>query len=513
MNGDTAQIHLRVQRFLFSAGLYTPNEISFAEATWLFVDHFGSEGYCPHCKNISFFNRRRGTKGTSSIQALLDTQEFCLFELVCKRDVKHSIVYLFYLSKGRIQKVGQFPSPKEISNAVLWRLRLQRNIISSLRFTKKRIQQIGPAIGEAVVSARSRLAGLENSRRVWAARQSFAGTGMAVTLIAAVSVLTLYEEARRETVLKQQIQDAIQHADVRSDAVKAAMPSEPQSADKFDAFRGAVEAAQHSQNDVLVAIIDAGLDQPPAISAGSDLRGPQPAAASRPDQKSSTLAPLPRQSVDLVPVASTQVAQQPASQPSDVSAPADRQSAGPPPDAFTQVDQPPRGQPSDTFTQVDQQTSGQQWEDSARVDQQPAIQPTDASAQVKQKSDIASQQSDAAAPEDADPAKPNTLHNEPKVSKPRVPHLGIGVASLTSGIGEVIGLPRKHGLIITAVDPGSPAEKAGVQARDLLLKVAGKPVSRPDQVREALLSLKGKHTLILTLKREGKIEHRKLNVG
>lgn len=67
--------------------------------------------------------------------------------------------------------------------------------------------------------------------------------------------------------------------------------------------------------------------------------------------------------------------------------------------------------------------------------------------------------------------------------------------------------------MITVVDPGSPAERAGVQAHDLLLKVDGTAVNRPDQVREALFSLKGKRTLVLTLRRGDKIEHVKLKVG
>jgi C-terminal processing protease CtpA/Prc len=205
--------------------------------------------------------------------------------------------------------------------------------------------------------------------------------------------------------------------------------------------------------------------------------------------------------VDPAPVASTHV---------------DRHSASTPSDAFTEVDRQLGDQPSDAFTQVDQQQANQQWEDSARIDQQPPSQLADASGQEKKKAEKPIQQSDASAAKGADPATPRAPHDESKptnANAPAVPHLGIGVANLTPGIAEAIGLAKKRGVIIMAVDPGSPAEKAGVRTRDLLLKIGGTPVSRPDQVREALHSFKGKHTLVLTLKRDGKIEHLKLNVG
>lgn len=99
----------------------------------------------------------------------------------------------------------------------------------------------------------------------------------------------------------------------------------------------------------------------------------------------------------------------------------------------------------------------------------------------------------------------NTAATSPKADKPpnsSVPHLGIGVAK-TSGL-------EKRGVVIVEVDPGSPAGKAGVRKHDLLLKVDGTEVSRPDQLREALRSLKGSHTVVLTLLREGKTQNNKV---
>jgi PDZ domain len=84
----------------------------------------------------------------------------------------------------------------------------------------------------------------------------------------------------------------------------------------------------------------------------------------------------------------------------------------------------------------------------------------------------------------------------------RTPHLGFG---LTKEIGQ--------GLLVAEVDPGSPAERAGVRQLDLLLKVDGIAVNNPDQMSEALLSLKGRHSVRLTLQRAGKTRHVKLIIG
>jgi membrane-associated protease RseP (regulator of RpoE activity) len=92
----------------------------------------------------------------------------------------------------------------------------------------------------------------------------------------------------------------------------------------------------------------------------------------------------------------------------------------------------------------------------------------------------------------------------PKADKPAnsdIPHIGIGVAK---------GSAKDGGLVILEVDLGSPAGRAGVRKHDLLLKVDGTPVSRPDQLREALLSLKGNHSIVLTIERQGKTQRNKL---
>lgn len=101
-----------------------------------------------------------------------------------------------------------------------------------------------------------------------------------------------------------------------------------------------------------------------------------------------------------------------------------------------------------------------------------------------------------------------SVQNTSKSRVPSIPRLGIELAFVT-----LDGSIASRGLMIAIVDPGSPAEKAGVQQHDLLLRVAGVSVSSPDQVHRAWLSHKRRHQLILTLKRDGKMQFVNLKFG
>jgi serine protease Do len=59
--------------------------------------------------------------------------------------------------------------------------------------------------------------------------------------------------------------------------------------------------------------------------------------------------------------------------------------------------------------------------------------------------------------------------------------LGLSVAPATSVAGA-----GKDGVVVTSVDPNSPASDRGFKEGDVILEVAGKAVSSPGEVREAI---------------------------
>lgn len=68
------------------------------------------------------------------------------------------------------------------------------------------------------------------------------------------------------------------------------------------------------------------------------------------------------------------------------------------------------------------------------------------------------------------------------------PRLGIGIAPawVANRMRRSVGLPERAGLLVREVEPGSPAEAAGVREGDLIVAAAGKAVAGPDDLYDRL---------------------------
>jgi serine protease Do len=80
-----------------------------------------------------------------------------------------------------------------------------------------------------------------------------------------------------------------------------------------------------------------------------------------------------------------------------------------------------------------------------------------------------------------------------KGETPQRARLGIGIApaGVARKLRRAVGLPERDGLLVRVVEQGSPADRAGVQAGDLIVSVDGQPVSDADQLYQALDGLTG----------------------
>ncbi|MBS1228798.1 MAG: DegQ family serine endoprotease [Proteobacteria bacterium] len=67
----------------------------------------------------------------------------------------------------------------------------------------------------------------------------------------------------------------------------------------------------------------------------------------------------------------------------------------------------------------------------------------------------------------------NQLKTSGKVSRGRI---GVVIQEVTKELAESFGLAKAQGAIVNAVERGGPADKAGVEAGDVILKFDGKPV-------------------------------------
>ena len=84
----------------------------------------------------------------------------------------------------------------------------------------------------------------------------------------------------------------------------------------------------------------------------------------------------------------------------------------------------------------------------------------------------------------------------------RTPRIGLETESLSGQLADFFGV--KEGVLVRSVDRDSPAEKAGLKAGDVILKVDGRSVSRPRDVSEELRSSWDKKTVPMVVVRNKK---------
>ena len=80
------------------------------------------------------------------------------------------------------------------------------------------------------------------------------------------------------------------------------------------------------------------------------------------------------------------------------------------------------------------------------------------------------------------------------------PRMGIDAEAIEGQLGQFFGV--KEGVLVRGVTKGSAAEKAGLKAGDVIIKVDGSTVSSPAEVTRAIRGAKTKKTFPVTLMRE-----------
>jgi S1-C subfamily serine protease len=88
----------------------------------------------------------------------------------------------------------------------------------------------------------------------------------------------------------------------------------------------------------------------------------------------------------------------------------------------------------------------------------------------------------------ADPALRSRVDALGRGESPERPRLGVAVAPshVARRLRRSVGLPDRDGLLVRGVDDGSPAQRAGIVEGDLIVEVAGKPVTDADDLVEAI---------------------------
>ncbi|WP_310738469.1 DegQ family serine endoprotease [Ideonella alba] len=81
--------------------------------------------------------------------------------------------------------------------------------------------------------------------------------------------------------------------------------------------------------------------------------------------------------------------------------------------------------------------------------------------------------------------------------------IGVRIAPVSKDVAESLGLGKNQGALVQGVEPGTPAEKAGVEAGDIITKVDGKPVERSVDLPRIIGGTKPGTKLPITVFRRG----------
>jgi serine protease Do len=93
------------------------------------------------------------------------------------------------------------------------------------------------------------------------------------------------------------------------------------------------------------------------------------------------------------------------------------------------------------------------------------------------------------------------LVRDGKVTRGRI---GVQIQDVNQALANSFGLPKPQGALISGVEPGSPAEKAGLKSGDVVLGINGKEINQLSELSGAIAATKPENNARLQIWREGK---------
>jgi membrane-associated protease RseP (regulator of RpoE activity) len=86
-------------------------------------------------------------------------------------------------------------------------------------------------------------------------------------------------------------------------------------------------------------------------------------------------------------------------------------------------------------------------------------------------------------------------------------YLGVGLTELSPELRAHFGAPDEAGVMVSSVEEGSPADKAGVRVGDIIASLDGKDVKSSWDVRAQIRELKEGEQVPMTVYRDGKAQN------
>ena len=102
------------------------------------------------------------------------------------------------------------------------------------------------------------------------------------------------------------------------------------------------------------------------------------------------------------------------------------------------------------------------------------------------------------------------LRSSGRVTRGRI---GVQIDQVTKEVAEAIGLGKPQGALVRGVEAGAPAEKAGVEAGDIIIKLDGKAIEKSTDLPRMVGSLKPGTRSTLTVFRRGATRDLTVTIG
>ncbi len=91
--------------------------------------------------------------------------------------------------------------------------------------------------------------------------------------------------------------------------------------------------------------------------------------------------------------------------------------------------------------------------------------------------------------------------------------IGVGIDAVSKELAETLGLPRQQGALVTQVERDSPAEKAGVEAGDVIVRFDGKTIERATDLPRIVGGTRPGTRVTMTVWRKGAERDLRVTVG
>lgn len=91
--------------------------------------------------------------------------------------------------------------------------------------------------------------------------------------------------------------------------------------------------------------------------------------------------------------------------------------------------------------------------------------------------------------------------------------IGVQIDQVSKEVAESLGLPKAQGALVRAVEPGGPADKAGVEAGDIIVKVDARAVDKSSDLPRTIGAIKPGTQTKLTVFRRGAYQDLRVTVA